>query len=97
MNEVLVVTVFGRLTVADTVHCPSAVAGYGTTLAVKGVMPVVLLAGSVVVAVLSVQLNAATLTVTSSLAVAPLEVVPVSTTDTAIADGDDIVPDTLQV
>jgi hypothetical protein len=66
-------------------------------LSVSGVVPVVLLAGSETVLLLSVQLSVVTLTVTPSLAVAPLEVVPLSTTVTVIAVGAATVADTVHL
>jgi hypothetical protein len=70
-------------------------AGSGATLSVSGVEPVALLAGSESVLVLSVQLSVVTLTVTPSVAVAPPEVVPLSTTDTVIVAGEGTVACTM--
>jgi hypothetical protein len=89
--------VAARLTVAFTVHVPSAVAGSGMTLSVRGVGPVALLAGFEAVPLLSVQLSDVTATVTSSLAVLPSELVWSSVTVIVIADGEENDADTLHL
>jgi hypothetical protein len=79
--------------VTSTVHVPSAVAGSGVRLSVSGVGPVVLLAGSEAVPLLSVQLSSVTAAVTSSLAL----LVPSSVTARVIVAGPEMFTEMLHL